>query len=226
MWSKKYDKCIKCGTTEKKHHGNGMCKDCHAREYRDKNCEKIKKRNIKWHKENYLRFKKSCKLWRKKNIDKKRKANKEWAMLNPEKVQESNRKYYQLNCEKIKVRQGKYCSNKLRNDSIFRLKSNISRLVRYHLKQRLASKNKKSTFSFLPYTIDELKSHLEKQFEPWMNWQNWGKGNGFWNIDHIKPDCSFSYKNTQDKEFQECWSLNNLRPLEAIENIKKNGKII
>lgn len=30
-WAMKYDCCIECGTTERKHHGKGLCVNCHAR---------------------------------------------------------------------------------------------------------------------------------------------------------------------------------------------------
>ena len=56
-----------------------------------------------------------------------------------------------------------------------------------------------------------------------MNWDNWGKGEGKWNIDHIKPDSSFNYTSVEDKEFQECWALENLQPLEARENLIKSN---
>lgn len=35
-WSHKYDKCIECGTTERKHQGKGLCTACHARYLRNK----------------------------------------------------------------------------------------------------------------------------------------------------------------------------------------------
>jgi hypothetical protein len=59
-----------------------------------------------------------------------------------------------------------------------------------------------------------------------MNWDNWGSGKGKWNIDHRKPDSLFNYKSIEDEEFQECWALSNLQPLDAMENIKKSNKII
>ena len=59
--------------------------------------------------------------------------------------------------------------------------------------------------------------HLEKLFETWMTWGNYGK----WHIDHIKPRSLFNYEKPEDKDFQECWALKNLQPLEASENLKK-----
>lgn len=58
-----------------------------------------------------------------------------------------------------------------------------------------------------------------------MNWSNYGNSIGCWNIDHIKPDSSFSYMSVDDKEFQECWALENLRPLDSIENYKKGNRV-
>lgn len=41
QWSYKYDKCIKCGTTDIKHQGKGLCKNCHAALMREKKKMKI-----------------------------------------------------------------------------------------------------------------------------------------------------------------------------------------
>jgi len=50
-----------------------------------------------------------------------------------------------------------------------------------------------------------------------MTWESYGK----WHIDHIKPIALFDYHCAEDSAFKECWSLNNLQPLWALENIKK-----
>ena len=84
--------------------------------------------------------------------------------------------------------------------------------------------------SFLPYTIEELKCHLELQFDPWMNWHNHGKYNSkiwddnnqltwTWQIDHIIPQSDFVYLSMQDDSFRKCWDLSNLRPLSSKQNL-------
>jgi len=88
------------------------------------------------------------------------------------------------------------------------------------LKQRLINKNKKSTFDVLPYTVDELKIHLESKFEPWMTWDNYG----LWEIDHITPDSWFVYNSFEDKGFQDSWALENLQPLSKHDNCSKGNK--
>lgn len=49
---------------------------------------------------------------------------------------------------------------------IFKLKLNISNNIRAFLKSKGLSKNYKSIKNCLPHTIEELKNHIERQFEP------------------------------------------------------------
>ena len=101
--------------------------------------------------------------------------------------------------------------------------------LNYYIKYSNASKDKKSCIKYLPYTIDELKNHLELNFEPWMSWENYGKFNSkiwndndqstwTWQIDHIIPQSKLLYTNMLDANFKKCWSLSNLRPLSSKQN--------
>jgi len=45
-------------------------------------------------------------------------------------------------------------------------------------------------------------------------------------VDHIYPQSLLPYDSYDDPNFQKCWALENLQPLEAIENLKKSNKII
>jgi len=98
--------------------------------------------------------------------------------------------------------------------------------IRTALKKNNGSKQAQSILKFLPYTMIELKNHFESQFESWMSWNNWGKYNAktwddndqstwAWEIDHIIPQSILPYKSMGDENFQKCWSLKNLRPLNA-----------
>ena len=62
----------------------------------------------------------------------------------------------------------------------------------------------------------ELKIHLEKQFDSHMNWGNHGI---YWHIDHIIPQSVLPYISMDDENFKICWALDNLRPLEAKQNM-------
>ena len=98
------------------------------------------------------------------------------------------------------------------------------------LKRRKSSKKGQSCLKYLPYSIEELKLHLESQFEFWMNWDNhgiynpktWDDDNSstwVWHIDHIIPQSTFTYNSMADQAFQDCWALSNLRPYSGKQNI-------
>ena len=55
-----------------------------------------------------------------------------------------------------------------------------------------------------------------------MTWDNYGK---VWHIDHKIPLAVFNYTRPEDIDFKLCWSLKNIAPLGAIENMKKGAKI-
>jgi hypothetical protein len=98
--------------------------------------------------------------------------------------------------------------------------------LRDKLKNRVLKKNGTGTWSVLPYTAEELKKHLESQFVDGMSWDNYGHGEGKWNIDHIVPDSHFNYESFDDDGFLESWSLDNLRPLWSSENYRKSNKLM
>ena len=61
--------------------------------------------------------------------------------------------------------------------------------------------------------------HLEGLFQPRMSWNNYGKKG--WEVDHIIPLSRFDYSFPDDSQFKECWSLKNLQPLWAADNLRK-----
>ena len=81
-------------------------------------------------------------------------------------------------------------------------------------------------FRSLPYTPQELREHLESQFEDWMSWENYGNGEGKWNIDHITPQSKLLYDSLEHPNFLKCWALDNLQPICYFENIKKGNRNI
>jgi hypothetical protein len=71
------------------------------------------------------------------------------------------------------------------------------------------------------YKIQDLKKYLESLFLLGMSWENYGSG---WHIDHKIPQSWFSYSSYEDISFKTCWSLSNLQPKWAIDNLRKNNK--
>lgn len=109
-----------------------------------------------------------------------------------------------------------------------KLRHYVGSVVQRAVKKMGGSKFGKSTFDCLPYSAEELKSHLESLWEPWMTWENYGgrpdEVRKTWWIDHIIPHSTFRYTSLDDQSFQECWALSNLRPMEKNANIRKGVK--
>jgi hypothetical protein len=70
------------------------------------------------------------------------------------------------------------------------------------------------------FTREELIKHIESMFKDGMTWDNYGR-NG-WHIDHIKPLASFDI--TKEGWVKEAFSLSNLQPLWAKDNLVKGSK--
>lgn len=71
------------------------------------------------------------------------------------------------------------------------------------------------------YSINQLRTHLERQFKRGMTWATFGKEG--WHIDHILPRRCFDVSTPEG--LREYWSLTNLRPLPARDNLKKGARV-
>lgn len=111
---------------------------------------------------------------------------------------------------------GPYFENKIKKV----MRDRVSRRMRHALERRNLKKNGIHIFDLLGYSTDELVIHLESKFQKGMNWDNREE----WHIDHIKPESLFNYSDFNEPQFKECWSLNNLQPLWAEDNLKKSNK--
>ena len=105
----------------------------------------------------------------------------------------------------------------------------MSKTINKQIKSNGFSKSGKSTTKYLQYSFEELKKYLEKQFEPWMTWDNHGRYNSeiwdnndqstwTWQLDHIIPQSNLQYNSMEDNNFKKCWALENLRPYSAKQN--------
>ena len=160
------------------------------------------------------------------------KYRKEYNDINKEKIVKLRQEYYSKNKDKIRKHRSnnkkyileyerKYRNNRLKVDIEFKLKYRIQSQVRRGLK----SKKDFRTFKLLNYTTGELKMHLESLFQENMSWDNYGSE---WHIDHIRPVASFKLINDDGtichNNIKKCWSLDNLQPLWAKENMIKGAK--
>ena len=157
-----------------------------------------------------LYFRSICKKCESK-IQVERARNKEKTVEQKEKFAQYKRQWREKNREKI----NKQYRDRIASDINFRLRKNVSRAVQHAVKRTFSKKNN-SILKYLPYSIDDLKISLEKQFIGEMSWNNYGK---FWHIDHVIPQSCLPYSSMDEDNFRICWSLENLRPLEAEQNL-------
>lgn len=195
-----------------------QCKDCkkdYQKRYYQENSEQLK-------------------IYQKEyNIENKEYVNgrsREYRNEPKEHLNEISKKYQKDNKDRIRKQKREYIRERRRTDPNFKLRNNVSRLIAYLLETNSSSKNGESCLQYLPYTIDELKFHLEALFESWMTWKNWGvydskiwddndSNTWRWQIDHIIPHSTFKYTSMDSQEFRDCWALSNLRPLSAKRNV-------
>lgn len=202
----------------------------YQKEYRKKNKIKITLINKTYNKKNKNKRAIGNKKYYEENKENILEHNKLYQKNNQIEIKKTNREYRKSNQISISKKKKIYIRNKRKTDLSFRLRSNVSRTISLSLKKFGSSKNGQSTVKYLPYPILDLKHHLESQFESWMTWENWGVYNlskwndndqstWSWQIDHIIPQSSLPYSSMEEENFKICWSLNNLRPYSAKQNV-------
>jgi len=105
-------------------------------------------------------------------------------------------------------------------DPVVRWVQNTRRNLNHILK---GTRNHAPTLELLGCTGEEWRTHLESTFKPGMTWENRGRGEGKWEIDHITPVSSFD----QEDHLQQliCWNYRNTQALWTYENAAKGNKI-
>lgn len=191
-------------------------------------------------------IKSKCKECCAKNTAENRRKNpnssREYYIKNKEKILSQTKKYKTNNKAKVRLQNSKWESahkkerakqkkeQRQKNPHI-KLNWLISGLIVGELKKRNVLAKNKEYLKYLPYTLNELKTHLEThpEKEDWMNWNTHGKYSAktwddndsstwTWNIDHIIPRSKLPYDSFQHPNFKKCWALENLRPYSAKQN--------
>lgn len=125
--------------------------------------------------------------------------------------------WYAENPGKAKENQKK-ASEKRRSTAKGKLSNAMSGSIWHSLNENKAGRH----WEFLVgYTIDDLKKHLQRKFQPGMTWDNYGE----WQIDHRIPISVFNFETPEDIDFKKCWALKNLQPMWKVDNLKKHNKI-
>lgn len=146
----------------------------------------------------------------------KSKVNSELYKKDKEKKKVQSLSYYYGNKEKVYKQRNLYNKRKRKEDPKFLLTRRLRNRLYYALKQKFWKKDTKFA-NYIGCDLEFLKTHMESQFIDGMCWENQGE----WHIDHIIPLVS---ANTEDELYALC-HYTNLRPMWALDNIKKGTKL-
>jgi len=166
-------------------------------------------------------------LYRIKNRIKRKIQWKEWSSKNREKLLVHKKLYRIENRQKIrqweighKKKRNEYTKNRRKIDLKFNLNDRLKTAIRISLKN---NKNGRRWENLTGYSLDILIKHLKKTMPKGYCWQDFL--NGRLHIDHIIPKSVFNYDNSENPDFNRCWSLENLRLLPVKENLSKGSKL-
>lgn len=169
---------------------NPYCKSC------------IKEMNHKYYENDKKNYNSKSKKWYEKNKEKHIKHTMQYQLNNPEKKKGYVKKWQKNNREYFK----KWVKNQYDNNPNYKLRITLSNRLKDILKRKNNFKNNSIT-KLIGCTLGELREHIEKQFLPEFNWNNWGP---VWELDHIKPCSKFDL--TIEDEQKQCFHHTNLMP--------------
>lgn len=229
--------CGLCGIEQpKRHYKQKWCKACaqegkraHDRAYAAAHAELIRQRARQWRINNPGRRREADRRFREENADLVRERERQRYLQRGEAVRRRAAEWYARNRETVLERarseEGRKAARermqrRLQDDPKFKLHSNVSRAIRC----MVGKKARTSWVEVLGYTAEDLRHHLERQFQKGMTWSNYGRGPGKWHIDHIVPRTAFAATSLADPELKACWALTNLRPMWGRDNISKHAK--
>ncbi len=212
------------------------CKECRKQQYDDNKQYYIEAAKTRYqnNKEEILKYSKiyqqtspKPKEWRENNKEYLHNKTKEWYENNKDKVLETQAKWRDNNREYF-YKWAKNNPNKVKqynkkSDAKKRLEKPWTIAWRNQLTgalKRLKQTKQNTTIESLGYSAEQLKEHIESLWSEGMNWNNYGRKRGCWEIDHKKAVSKFDWK-TQVSLVN---SLDNLQPMWVSDNRKKRNK--
>jgi len=148
--------------------------------------------------------------------EKKKVADKKYILSHAKQKAINDKKYAVNNRLKIRVTRRIWYAKRRESDICFVLGRNLRSRIRSAL---LGNFKRGSAIRDLGCTIQEFKSHIEKQFVEGMSWDNYGK----WQLDHIFPLSKVDLTNRE--ELLKVCHYTNYQPLWQNDNIRKFNHI-
>ena len=225
--------CKHCGAVKsvtefyrERKHADGLrtrCKACESarlRAYNVRNAEKHKVYNKEhypdYYSKNCERIKETVRRYRANNKEKTKAADKAYHSVHP-------RPYaMRIKDNAASVRESSRRSYLRRKATVNgQLSIKLSTGIRKSLKR---GKQGYHWEKLVGYSVEDLKKHIESLFTDTMTWDK--VANGEIHIDHKIPLSFFKYMTYLDTEFQYAWSLDNLQPMWACDNLRKSDKLL
>jgi hypothetical protein len=198
-----------------------------------------------WNKKNRDKKRESDRKYREAHSAEIKAYHKEWRDNNREHLNERQRERYKENPEAFKLRKDRYTNshqaqvkeaharykrenrqrctdyerNKRHSDPVYRFRTSVRCLIWGYARKKGYKGNKK-TWELVGCDFDSFLVHIKSQFEDGMTLENYGHGEGQWNIDHIIPICTAK----TDEDIERLNHYSNLRPMWATENYRKSRK--
>ena len=164
-------------------------------------------------------------FWRKRDA-KRRPYLKAYREKNRDKIQAQKHSHYLLNRDRILAKDSIW--KKAHKDEI-RIRRGRDHVLVCSIATRLRSCLKKANVPkthpivvLLGCSIPNFKIYIESKFEVGMRWENWGRGEGKWHLDHIMPVSIFDLSKSSHQK--RCFHFSNYQPLWEPENFKKGCK--
>lgn len=185
--------------------------------YRRNNSEKVRKRDREGYSRRRTARLVSMQAWKNKNREKIRAYGREYFKVNKEARKKAHATWLANNQDKTNKTKREWAQKRRDSDAGFRLSTNLRIRIWEVLK---GNKKSAKTAELIGCSIIELRQHLEKQFQSGMGWDNYGRKG--WHVDHIKPCARFNLSDPAQQKI--CFHYSNLRPLWALDNIRKGVK--
>jgi hypothetical protein len=200
-----------------------VCKICRAKDNFENRDERSAKKK-EHYRANRDRISAAARDYYAKNTEAQKEAARKRHVRNADRNNKLKKVYHEKHRDRmlaIKREGGKQRFKELYGkDRAFTIRHRLRSLMRITM---TTNKGGRRMQEVLGYSYDELRSHLEERFTQGMTWERFLTGEI--HIDHRIPVSYFKPEAYDCPEFRMCWSLTNLRPLWAAENISKADKL-
>jgi hypothetical protein len=187
---------------------------------RAENADKCREKNRAYYAANREQCKARAQRWREANASRVAAVGAEWRKNNGHTI----RANYLATREKVHERHSRWQKAKRAADPNYaeycRIMRRMCGAMRKHSQGSCVS-NRLRIVQLLGCEWSEFISHIERQFQPGMTWENHGRSG--WHFDHIRPLSSFDL--TVEAELRKGCHYTNVQPLWAADNIRKGGRV-